>query len=283
MAVVGEGRFEHTATGRLGDKREPMLENPLLLRNELGKSQRRGYRGYPGDEERYGRPNGPGNGGAAGALSWAGAGSSSAQAGLNFPSQGGGGGDGGMPGRDFMALNRAAVQSGLVTAREQYQFRGTHDIRRKPAAPADKGDGAGGEGVRSSRRRLPPSMVFGISTRPSTPIHDLLEHRYQDRWLAERRSADMAHQEHSSLARGPAPPSRSGKVYETRASMLRIQQIPVEAGPLWKMPKFSRNAKASLCTFRAPGVQTAAYGHQRLDGINRQGNVGLGIYEPAQA
>lgn len=25
---------------------------------------------------------------------------------------------------------------------------------------------------------------------PSTPIHDLLEHKYQDKWLSERRSAD---------------------------------------------------------------------------------------------
>lgn len=55
-----------------------------------------------------------------------------------------------------MALNRAAVQTGLVTANENYEFRATHDVRRKTA---------GDEKTRTRTRRIPPSMVFGISTR----------------------------------------------------------------------------------------------------------------------
>lgn len=35
-------------------------------------------------------------------------------------------------------------------------------------------------------------MTFGISTRPSTPVFDLLEHKYQERWLAGRREAEIA-------------------------------------------------------------------------------------------
>lgn len=58
--------------------------------------------------------------------------------------------------RDFMALNKAAVQNGLVTAGENYEFRATHDVRRKTA---------GSENTRLRTRRIPPTMVFGISTR----------------------------------------------------------------------------------------------------------------------
>ena len=55
-----------------------------------------------------------------------------------------------------MALNRAAVSAGLVSATDQYEFRATHDVRRK-AQSEDKS--------RTRTRRIPPSMVFGISTR----------------------------------------------------------------------------------------------------------------------
>ena len=32
---------------------------------------------------------------------------------------------------------------------------------------------------------------------------------------------------------------KPGKVYETRASLLRTHQVPVEAAPLWQMPRFT--------------------------------------------
>ena len=41
-------------------------------------------------------------------------------------------------------------------------------------------------------RRIPPDMTFGISTRPSTPVFELLEHKYQDKWLAARRESELA-------------------------------------------------------------------------------------------
>ena len=43
-------------------------------------------------------------------------------------------------------------------------------------------------------RRIPPDMTFGISTRPSTPVFELLEHKYQDKWLTARREAELARQ-----------------------------------------------------------------------------------------
>lgn len=58
------------------------------------------------------------------------------------------------PGKDFVALNRASVQSGLTTAQEQQHYRATHDIRRKPRKREERG-----------KLNLPDDMVFGISTR----------------------------------------------------------------------------------------------------------------------
>lgn len=91
------------------------------------------------------------------------------------------------------------MECGLTTAHEQAQFRATHDIRRRD----DEGKKSS-----TSQAKFPPDMVFGISTRsviitlntcmavcvccfrPSTPVFDLLEHRYGERWLEERREAE---------------------------------------------------------------------------------------------
>lgn len=58
--------------------------------------------------------------------------------------------------KDFISLNKSAVQSGLTTAQEQAQFRATHDIRRR--------DDPERKSSRNSTK-FPPDMVFGISTR----------------------------------------------------------------------------------------------------------------------
>ena len=58
--------------------------------------------------------------------------------------------------RDFMALNKSAVQAGLTTAPQNYQFRASHDIRRSVKSE---------EGKKKMTRRLAPTMVFGIATR----------------------------------------------------------------------------------------------------------------------
>lgn len=252
-----ENPFAFTAAGELGTNRETMLQNELLLRTELGKPKRRGVlipAGYT-----YGRPNEQRDGGSSEALhGWPTLKTTT----LPFKrkektSQ-----------RDFMALNRAAVSAGLVSASGQYEFRATHDVRRK-AESEDKN--------RFRTRRIPPSMVFGISTRPSTPIFDLLEHKYQDKWLQQRRHLELAkRQEESKQRRSP------GCVYETRASLLRTYQNPVEQAPLWQMPKFTKEAKPSLQTFRSAKARKSAYDHFESDKISRGGNLGQGVYEAAK-
>ena len=58
--------------------------------------------------------------------------------------------------RDFIALNKASVQSGLTTAQEQQQYRATHDIRKKDDADRT---------ASKSTPKFDEEMVFGISTR----------------------------------------------------------------------------------------------------------------------
>lgn len=58
--------------------------------------------------------------------------------------------------RDFVGLNKAAVQAGLTSAQEHFQFRATHDMRRKES---------GNEKILLKVKRIPPTMVFGIPTK----------------------------------------------------------------------------------------------------------------------
>ena len=58
--------------------------------------------------------------------------------------------------RDFLALNKAAVQSGLTTAQEQQQYRATHDIRKKDDSERM---------ASKSTLKFDEDAVFGISTR----------------------------------------------------------------------------------------------------------------------
>lgn len=58
--------------------------------------------------------------------------------------------------RDFIGLNKGAVQAGLTTAQEHFQYRATHDMRRKDS---------GNEKTSLKIKRIPPTMVFGIPTK----------------------------------------------------------------------------------------------------------------------
>lgn len=260
-----ENPYGLTAAGELGMNRDTMLQNELLLRTELGRPKRRGIILPAGTT--YGRPNGMRDGGSSEALhGWPTLSSTN----LPFKRK-----DKNAQ-RDFMALNRAAVSAGLVTANDQYEFRATHDVRRKAQSE---------DCQRSRTRRLPPSMVYGISTRPSTPIFDLLEHKYQDKWLQERRKLELAKRQEENKGNsssGNVQRRSPGQVYETRASLLRTYQNPVDAERPWQMTKFTKEAKPSLQTFRSAQARRSAFDNFESDQISRKGNLGHGTYESAK-
>ena len=100
------------------------------------------------------------------------------------------------------------------------------------------------------------SDIF-ILCRPSTPIFDLLENRYQEKWLAERREIERKQREKlikkvhlkNRLAQDLwlSPLQKlQGKVYETRASLLRRYSEPVDPPPLWKIKRFNTVSNLSV-------------------------------------
>nr|CAB3230275.1 cilia- and flagella-associated protein 77-like [Phallusia mammillata] len=239
---------------RLGIYRDSMNENPLLMKSELGMPLKRCFT-LPNEGFIYGRPNVTLDGGAAEAMI--------TREPIPIhrrrekPLQ-----------RDFVALNKGAVSSGLVSAKEHSQYRATNDVRRRVTEEDKK---------KILTKRIPPDMTFGISTRPSTPVFDLLEHKYQDRWLATRRESELARR-----ARTVQQKKIDGRIYETRASLLRKYQPLVEDPPLWQMPRFSQGA-AHLETFRSPEKRIKAFKHHQTDATSRTGVFGHGIYEAAKS
>uniref|UniRef100_A0A672KQN6 Cilia and flagella associated protein 77 n=1 Tax=Sinocyclocheilus grahami TaxID=75366 RepID=A0A672KQN6_SINGR len=120
--------------------------------------------------------------------------------------------------RDFIALNREGVKSGLVTAKELQQYRATHDIRRQPLTR---------EGFhRSAPDRIPADASFGVTNRPSTPISELIEYKYAQRWLEEQQAKDKILQ--------------LGRIQDTRTTLLRKSHPLPDAPSMWKMPRFQQ-------------------------------------------
>ncbi|XP_075041388.1 cilia- and flagella-associated protein 77 isoform X2 [Mixophyes fleayi] len=162
---------------------------------------------------------------------------------------------------DFVALNREAVKSGLVTAAEHQTFRNTHDIWR----PVTEGH------AKHHGLRLPPGMTYGISTRPSTPIMELMEHRYQQVWLEHQRQATEA------LRLRSKEKMKLGKAQDTRTTILRRYQPPEEPAPLWQLPHFQK-VGPHLDTFGSDKARQRAFSAHQSDAIARRGVRGQGIY-----
>jgi len=243
----------------LGIQRDSLLNNPLLMKSELGKPLRRCFT-LPPEDFIYGQRNRGKETGAADAMSSWKLKDKNNQ--MEREKRG--------P-RDFISLNKAATQSGLVTAQEHAQYRATHDVKRIPSAR---------EQNLKLPKRLPPNMVFGVPTqRTLTPVFDLLEHRYQEKWLQERKIAEMSSGNKNDTQRRAG----SGKAYnETRASMLRRHSPPVDPPPLWQMNRF-RKIPGLLETFRSDKEKSSAFQHHASDCTSRTGVFGHGIYEGAKS
>ena len=109
--------FEYTTTGVLGARRDTMLTNSLLQRDQLGKSLPRGYTCYPGQQFLYGTRNFRKDGGMPGAIcNWQ----------VGKPSKG----PKVVMEKDFISLNKGASMTGAATNYEYSSFRAQHDWRK---------------------------------------------------------------------------------------------------------------------------------------------------------
>ncbi|KPP67273.1 hypothetical protein Z043_114154 [Scleropages formosus] len=152
--------------------------------------------------------------------------------------------------KNFVALNREGVKSGLVTAKEHYQYRSTHDIRLIPSKGSSRS---------AAHPRFPPDVTFGMSTRFAQSW--LEEQQAKDRMLLERRHKK----------------SQLGQIRETRTTLLRKCQPTAEPSALWKMPRFQKVGPA-LDTFRDPEARKRAFKAHFSDSVARRGQLGQGTY-----
>ncbi|XP_073454100.1 cilia- and flagella-associated protein 77 [Aquarana catesbeiana] len=231
---------------RFGVVRESMNNNQLLQKAELGKTKKMCY-SLPGSDFTYGQSSFLKEGGVATAIGhWQTVEAKARQRKLES---------------NFVALNREAVKSGLVTSTEHQTFRNTHKIW----LPVNEGR------VKDHNLRIPPGMTFGISTRPSTPICELIEHKYQNLWLEQQRQASEA------LRVLSKEKIKMSKVQDTRTTMLRRYQPEPDPAPLWQLPRFQK-VEPHLDTFPSVKARQRAFSAHHSDAIARRGLHGQGIY-----
>ncbi|XP_068925397.1 cilia- and flagella-associated protein 77 [Petaurus breviceps papuanus] len=233
---------------RLGVLRDSMLQNPLILKAELGKPRERSS-ALPGINFNYGLYIHGLDGGVPEAIGhW------------NVLKQ--------QPTspqamtRDFIAMNRGAIKAGLVTAKEHFLYRQLNDIRR-----SDQDE----RRFKKDQSSVPPDITYGIRARPSTPFFDLMQHKYQQLWIEEQKAAQKA------IKKEKKNKVTLGRFYETRTCQLRKYKPPVKLDALWHMPHFQK-VNCHLDTFPSEKARQRAYKSHYEEFSVRQGNLRRGNY-----
>ncbi|XP_043576271.1 cilia- and flagella-associated protein 77 [Chiloscyllium plagiosum] len=230
---------------RVGEIRDSMLTNPLLIKSELGKGKRSGN-ALPGPSHVYGTIERVYDGGVPAAIGHWHTMKPRKQETLHKLR------------RDFAALNKAAIKAGLITPREIYQFRATHDI------------GVLGKKVEKKEGML-PEITFGMPVRPSTPMFDLLENKFQKEWMDEQKARDRIRQKKKTHQ------VTLVKNYQTRAAVLSKAVPKVDPAPIVH-PKRYQKIGPHLDTFRSMKARRAALEANWLDSAARSGPHGHGVY-----
>ncbi|XP_074066943.1 cilia- and flagella-associated protein 77 [Macrotis lagotis] len=235
---------------RLGILRDSMLQNPLILKAELGKPRERSS-ALPGINFNYGLYVRGLDGGVPEALGhwnvWKQK-PTSPQAMT----------------RDFIAMNRGAVKAGLVTAKEHFLYRQLNDVRR-----SDKDERC----FKKDMSSVDSDSTFGIRPRPSTPFFDLMQHKYQQLWIEEQKAAQKAIKKEKKK-QGKVT---LGRFYETRTCQLRKYKPPGKLDPLWHMPHFQK-VSCHLDTFPSEKARQRAYKSHFEEFSVRQGTLHMGNY-----
>jgi hypothetical protein len=225
--------FEFTATGVLGQQRNTMLMNELHLRDELGRSKKRGYAAYPGNSYRYGKANPNVNNGVADALKWNSGGNESR---ANY---------------EFFSADEL-VPSGEETIFEQNKHKSDPNNNTHIKSTKAK---------QSAVKNKPlPDIAYGQTGRPSTPIQQLLEYKFQDDWLKRQRAMQLARAKDAQVKKLPPGAYRENYTSQLR-SATNLPLLSQQQRPLWQMPKFTKSATANLDTFRSPSARDRALKH----------------------
>ncbi|UJR35392.1 hypothetical protein I4U23_028149 [Adineta vaga] len=191
--------YQYTKTGLIGEQRGSMLESELQLLSELGKSHRRGHK-LPPSEFTYGLRNASHDGGVAEAMY----NTCIEQQTTNHDV---------MYVRDYLALNKAALEAGMFTARNQSRFRSIHDIQKKIC-------------LRDTSRVktkliFSDDTIFGLPYKPSTPMSQVLQNHFANQWFQTIQNQQISLKKQN--IKSPSIQSR----YHTKTSLLRQAKIPI--------------------------------------------------------
>lgn len=131
--------------------------------------------------------------------------------------------------KDFVTLNKQSTTAGCVRAQEHRAYREANPILRA------KGNQT--KVIKYTKKMSPDCMTFGVPTRPSTPVFDLLENRYQDRWIIAMREVELAEEQEAAARKFVS----CKNVHDTRTSLLRKQlRDGPEQPALWHMSRWSK-------------------------------------------
>ncbi|XP_074017149.1 cilia- and flagella-associated protein 77 [Numenius arquata] len=192
---------------RLGVGRDSMLRNPLILKPELGRPQRNCYT-LPGFDFSYGLYIPRTDGGVPEAIGhW-----NTVKPRTSVRK---------MP-RDFITMNRGALKAGYTTAHEFNLYYKAKDIRQKDDEYSR---------FKRSPPNVPADFTYGIPTRSSTPIFDLLQHKYKELWMEQQRALTAAKR---------AEKKKKERVRETRTTFLRKHPPPAKEESFWHLPRLEK-------------------------------------------
>ncbi|NXN81972.1 CFA77 protein, partial [Bombycilla garrulus] len=124
--------------------------------------------------------------------------------------------------RDFVALGCKAVDEGCTTAREFALYYKFKDIRCK-----DKN-------ILRYGGKAPPGMTFGKPSRPSTPIFDIIQHRYKELWMERQRARTVVQHVVKKKV------GTLGAVRENRTTFLRTHPLPVKEESFWHPQRYEK-------------------------------------------
>ncbi|XP_042334505.1 cilia- and flagella-associated protein 77 isoform X1 [Sceloporus undulatus] len=196
---------------RLGVARESMLQNHLIAKPEVGKPRRSCYT-LPGYGFNYGLYLRGTDGGVPEAICHWNAMKPRVVLEKEKP-------------RDYKAMNSLAVKDGYITSHEHNLYRQAKDLR------VDEVDE---RRFKRTPPKVPADMTYGRPARPSTPFFELLQHKYKEIWMDQQRAVIKAEKAEKHQKK------RRGKTYETRTTLLRKHQPPMQPELLWHMPHFQK-------------------------------------------
>ncbi|XP_061460474.1 cilia- and flagella-associated protein 77 [Rhineura floridana] len=196
---------------RLGVTRDSMLQNHLIAKPEVGKPRRSCYT-LPGYTFNYGLYLHGLDGGVPEAIGhW-----NSIKPRVLLAKE--------RP-RDYKTSNNKAIKDGFVTAHENYLYCKMKDIRLNEDDERR---------FKKTPPKVPVDMTYGRPARPSTPFFQLLQHKYKEIWMDQQRAVIKAEKAEKKQKK------RRGKTYDTRTTLLRKFQPPMQAEPLWQMRHFQK-------------------------------------------